>query len=125
MSKEFYKLELVYIKYSPMVTSLIILINSILSYFDIYISEPMGVLFGISIMQIGHMYISSKAYKFCKYHRMFIHYILVNNLLNIYDGYVGIPINDFSILMLYIIIAGIFAFLASYYHQKYGGRENE
>lgn len=32
-----YKLELLYVKYSPMLISLAILINNILSYFDIYV----------------------------------------------------------------------------------------
>ena len=37
----------------------------------------------------------------------------------------GIPLNDGYMLLIYLIIAGIFAFLALYYHQKYGERSNE
>ncbi len=69
------------------------------------------------------MYISSIVYKFCKYHRMFIHYILTHKIVATIDMYIGIPLDDSNLLILYLIIAGIFAFLALYLHQKYGGRK--
>lgn len=125
MNKEtHYKIELLYIKYSPMIISLAVLANTILSYFNIYI-EFFNYLFGISLLTVGHMYNSSKVYKFCKYHRMFIHYIVVNAIINAVDYYVGIPLNDFNLLMLYMIISALFLFLILYYHQKFGGRTYE
>lgn len=120
--KIYYKIEILYIKYSPMIISLGMLLNNILAYFDIYIQIIGGYLFSASLLTVGHLYNSSKAYKFCKYHRMFIHYIVVNNIINAVDYYIGIPVKDFSLLLINLIIAGIFLFLALYYHQKYGGR---
>lgn len=119
-----YKLELIYIKYSPIIMSLCLLSNNILAYFDIYTEEIGGYIYSFSLLTIGHMYNSSYTYKFCKYHRMFIHYIVVNNLTNAYDYYIGIPINDRNLLIMNLIIAGIFLFLILYYHQKYDGRNN-
>lgn len=125
MDKKFYyKLELIYVKYSPMLIALGLLLNSILCYFHIYTLYYIGgYLFGVSLLTIGHMYNSSRVYKFCKYHRMFIHYIIVNNILNAIDYYIGVPISSRSLLYVHFVIAGIFLFLILYYYLKYGDRE--
>lgn len=112
-----YKIELIYIKYSPIIISLACLLNNILSYFDIYVTV-FNYIFGTSILTLGHMYNSSRTYKFCKYHRMFINYIAANLSINMFDHFIGIPVSDFSLLLLYLILAGFFLFLILYYHQK-------
>lgn len=125
MDKKFYyKLELIYVKYSPMLIALGLLLNSVLCYFHIYTLYYIGgYLFGVSLLTIGHMYNSSRVYKFCKYHRMFIHYIVVNNVLNAVDYFLGVPISSRSLLYIHFVIAGIFLFLILYYYLKYGDRE--
>ena len=124
MNKRMYKLELLCVKYVPILIALGVLIDSILSYFDIYCDE-INYFVGTSFFTLIPMYISSIVYKFCKYHRMFIHYILTHKIVASVDMYIGIPLNDGYMLLMYLIIAGIFAFLTLYYHQKYGGRSNE
>lgn len=125
MDKKFYyKLELIYVKYSPMLIALGLLLNSILCYFHIYTLYYVGgYLFGVSLLTIGHMYNSSRVYKFCKYHRMFIHYIVVNNILNSMDYYLKLPLSSENLICLHIFVAGIFLFLILYYYLKYGDRE--
>lgn len=113
-----YKLELIYVKYSPILMSLGFLIANILAYFEVYINTLGGYIYGVSLLSIGHMYNSSYTYKFCKYHRMFIHYIVVNNIINMYNYYLNLPLSDKGILLLNLIIAGIFLFLILYYHQR-------
>ena len=90
--------------------------------YDLYIEE-LSYIAGTSFLTLIPMYISSIVYKFCKYHRMFIHYILTHKIVATIDMYIGIPLDDSNLLILYLIIAGIFAFLALYLHQKYGGRK--
>lgn len=125
MDKKFYyKLELIYVKYSPMLIALGLLLNSILCYFHIYTLYYVGgYLFGVSLLTIGHMYNSSRVYKFCKYHRMFIHYILLNNILNAIDFAFRLPLSSKELFYMNITIAGIFLFLILYYYLKYGDRE--
>lgn len=119
-----YKLELIYVKYSPIVISVGFLLANILAYYDIYISAIGGYIYGVSILSIGHLYNSSYAYKFCKYHRMFIHYIVINNITNIYDNFIGFPLSDRGLLVMNLILAGIFLFLSLFYHKKYGTRKS-
>lgn len=124
MNKRMYKLELICVKYIPILIALITLIGVILYYFDINF-ELINYVAGTSFLTMIPMYISSYVYKFCEYHRMFLHYIVVNKVVMMIDLYIGIPLGDFMLLVLYLIIAGIFAFLALYLHQKYGGRKND
>ena len=124
MNKRRYKLELICVKYVPILIALITLIDVILYYFDIDF-ELINYIAGTSFLTMIPMYISSYVYKFCEYHRMFLHYIVVNKVVMMIDLYIGIPLGDFMLLVLYLIIAGIFAFLALYLHQKYGGRKND
>jgi len=124
MNKRMYKLELICVKYIPILIALITLIDVILYYFDINF-ELINYVAGTSFLTMIPMYISSYVYKFYEYHRMFLHYIVVNKVVMMIDLYIGIPLGDFMLLVLYLIVAGIFAFLALYLHQKYGGRKND
>ena len=124
MNKRMYKLELLCVKYVPIIIAAIVLLNAILAHFDVYVDE-LNYIAGTSFLTLVPMYISSIVYKFCKYHRMFIHYILTHKIVATIDMYIGIPLEDGMLLLLYLIIAGIFAFLALYLHQKYGGRKND
>lgn len=124
MDKRMYKLELICVKYTPIIIAASVLIDAILAYFDIDF-DIIDYIIGTSFLTLIPMYISSIVYKFCKYHRMFIHYILAHKVVATIDMYIGIPVSDGYMLLMYLIIAGIFAFLALYYHQKYGGRKND
>ena len=116
-NKVLYKVQLYLLKVIPMVMAFICLINTILSYFDIDL-EFLSYLGSGSMLMIGYLYVSSYVFKFCEYHRMFLHYVVVINVLNAYDYYIGIPINDLMLLILYQIISGIFLFIIIYLYVK-------
>ena len=117
MDKMVYKLELICVKYIPILIAAVVLLNAILNYFDIYVDE-LNYIAGTSFLTLIPMYISSYAYKFCEYHRMFIHYILTHKLLVIIYMYIGIPLSKFSILIMYLMVAGIFAVATLYIHHR-------
>lgn len=113
-----YKIELYLIKTIPILTAAVYLLNTILSFvFDID-APILSYIGGVSIFTLMFFYLSSYVFKFCTYHRMFIHYITFNWLLNIYDYYIGVPLNNRNMFALYIIITGLFMFLILYFHQK-------
>lgn len=121
MNIKLYKLELICVKYIPILIAMIVLVKTILSYYDIYIEE-LNYIAGTSFLTLIPMHISSYVYKFCIYHRMFLNYILVHKVVETIDMYIGIPCSDSILLTLYLIIAGLFIFLILYLHQKYGSR---
>lgn len=117
MNKTMYKLEVLSVKYIPITIAGVVLLNSILSYFDIYVTW-LDYIAGTSLLTLVPMYISSYVFKFCGYHRMFINYIVAHKLVETIDMYIGIPVTDLMLLFIYLILAGIFAFIIIYWHQK-------
>lgn len=115
MNKNLYKIVLYLVKIIPILAAGLFLLNTILSYFNINL-EIFSHIGGVSIFSIVFMYTASIAFQFCFYHRMFIHYITVFWILNLYDYYVGIPLNNLHLLYFYLSITGIFLLIALYEH---------
>lgn len=117
LNKALYKIQLYLLKVIPMVMAFICLLNTTLSYFDIDL-PVLSYISSNSILTVIFFYISSYVFKFCEYHRMFIHYNTLMWVLNIYDMYIGVPISDKSIFSIYLIITGIFMFIILYLYVK-------
>lgn len=112
-----YKLLILMLKYIPMLISLVYVLNTTLSYF--YIDIPvLSNLAGMSILPWIFMYLSATVFRFCLYHKMFLHYILVTDIINIIDYYVGIPIEDLELLMIHGTITGLFLFVILFLYVK-------
>lgn len=117
LNKIFYRIELYLIKTIPIVIALIALLNTNLSYF--YIEVPLlSYIGGVSLFELMFLYLSSYVFKFCVYHRLPIHYITINWLLNIYDYYIGIPLSNKNLFLMYMIITGITILLILYFKFK-------
>ena len=105
------------LKYIPIIISLFYIINTTLSYF--YIDIPIiSNIVGISLLPWLFMYISTVVFKFCSYHKMFLYYILIIDLLNIADYYFNIPIKDLELLMIHVVITGISLLIILYLYVK-------
>ena len=112
-SKLLYKVELYLIKIIPMIISEIYVLNTILSYFDIDV-PALSYIGGVSLLPLVFLYLSSYVFKFCLYHRMFLHYITLNWVLDIIDYNWGIPVSDKELFLLYMVITGVFLFIILY-----------
>ena len=122
VNKKLYLLELKLLKSIPPIIALIHIINVATSYIGIQL-PILSYIGGISFIPLLFMYISLYAFNFCQYHRMFLHYTVIDNLVCIYDLYVGIPVNDLNMLKIHIIILGISLFVILYLYLK--SRKNE
>ena len=109
-SKNLYKVELYLLKIMPMVIALAYLVNTVSSYFGVDI-PILASIAGMSLIPLIFMYISSYVFKFCEYHRMFLHYIAVNDIINIYDWYIGISVTNRELFVLHMSITGISLFI--------------
>lgn len=99
-------------KVLPIVIASIHLANTILSF--LYCNDiPLNYIGGVSLFSVIYLYIASYTFHLCAYYRMFLHYIVIMNVINLYDHYIGIPLSDidyfmclimFSIIMMFIII---------------------
>lgn len=67
---------------------------------------------GLLIPQFAFMYLSSYIFRFCSYHRIFLHYILAIQAITITDWYIGIPISNNEIRYLQYAVSVVFAIIA-------------
>lgn len=123
-SKTLYKIEIGLLKIIPMVLAGIYLSNTILSYFldiDLIILSYIG---GISLLPLIFLYLSSYVFRFCIYHRVFLHYITINETILILDTHIGLPISDLEYFCLQMSVFGISLFLFLYLYVKSNKRTN-
>ena len=104
-----YKLLIIVLKFIPMLTALCYMSSTIFNYFG-YNIEPLSNCGGMSLLTWLFIYLASIVFNFCAYHRMFLWYIFIDDLFNIIDYYITIPISTDSILMLHNILIGITLF---------------
>lgn len=111
MNKVLYKICLIMIKAIPMCIAFVYLLNTLLSYFDIDL-PILSTIGGTSILTLLLLYVLSITFKFCLYHRMFLHYILIEDIINYIDYYTkGTLCTDRELFTLHSIIAGICLFV--------------
>lgn len=111
--KALYKVFLYILKTIPMLMAFCDILNTVLYLLGID-AWWLSYIGGVSIMTIVFLYISSYVFQFCEYHRMFLHYIVCNNIISSIDYYYELCISG----IIYLIIAGIFLFFILYLHQK-------
>ena len=64
------------------------------------------------------MLLTSFIFKYCYIHRLPLYYMVINDLLNITDYYIGIPISVKSLLILHLLVIFIFMSLYIYGYVK-------
>lgn len=127
LDKYLYKIELYVLKIIPMLLALCSFLNTTLFYFGINL-PILTYIGGISFLTLGFLYLSSYVFKFCSYHRMFLHYILVVNIISYIDMKFGIEVSNFSLFILYMTIAFIamclilISFINERYNKKIGSK---
>lgn len=126
-SKMLYKALLISLKIIPMIMAFCYMLNTAFAYLDID-TPVLSNLAGVSLFTWLFLYLASIVFRFCLYHRMFLYYIAVIDILNITDYYIGIPINTFYFLMLESVIACISLFIILFLYvktnQKSTGKNN-
>lgn len=123
-SKILYKIELFLLKIIPMLMAVCSACNSILSYFDIEV-VIINYIGGVSLLPLIFLYLSSYVFKFCAYHRMFLHYLLITDIINIYDYHIGIPLDNLEYLCLHMIVTIISMFIALYLYMNRKKKNNK
>ena len=73
---------------------------------------------GMSFLPLLFLYLSSYVFGFCSYHRMFLHYIVANNIVTLVDYHLGIPVTNRSLFLIHVILVGVFLFLVLYCYRK-------
>ena len=106
------KLLLLVLKYIPMVIALCYMLNTM------FYIEPLSNIAGVSLLTWIFLYLASIAFEFCSYHRMFLWYILIDDILNIVDYYWSIPISTDNLIRIHNILAVITLFIVLILYAK-------
>lgn len=117
-SKLLYKALLISLKVIPMLMAFCYMLNTAFAFINID-TPVLSNLAGVSLFTWLFLYLASIVFRFCVYHRMFLYYIAIIDILNIVDYYIGIPIGTFELLMLQSIIACCTLFIILYLYVKH------
>ena len=118
LNKNIYKAFLISVKLLPIGISAIFIINSILSLINIDLPF-LSYVGGMSILPLTFLYLTSYLFKFCFYHRIYLHYISLNVLLSIIDNYTDVFVNYRTPYVLCIILFCLTTFISVYSYVKY------
>ena len=115
LSLKLVKLFRIYLKLIPIILSTLSFLNCVVAYFGI---ELKLLAHSFMFFLISFIYVASYVLKFCEYHRMFLHYIVVIYIINCIDYYIGIPFNDIEILIITFIFTFITLIITLYLRLK-------
>ena len=116
-NKTLYYIELSLLKLLPALIAILYFVGTLLDLFgiDTFLLSHIS---GMSVLPLLFLYVSSYVFKFCEYHRMFLHYITLNLVLNCIDWYIGIPLDNLEYMSLFLIVSCIFMFIILYLYLK-------
>lgn len=112
-----YKVTLLLFKIIPMLITLCCVLNTALMILGID-APILSFLGGTSFIVVLLLYLISYTFRFCAYHRMFLHYIVLNNTLCILDLYDAIKVSDSTYISLHIVLLGITLFFILFFYQN-------
>lgn len=116
-SKRLYKLELIGIKYIPIIIALLYFVDTILDALEIEL-DVLSHLFGMSFLPWCFFLLSSVVFRFCLFHRLPLYYIAINHIISMIDYYIGIPIDLKGWIVGHICLLFIFIIWMIVEHQK-------
>lgn len=110
IDRKLYMVELSLLKWLPSLIALVYFTNTLFSLFSIDL-PILSYIAGVSLIPIVFIYISSYVFQFCVYHRLPLHYVVVNIIICSFDYYIGIPIHNKFIIILHCFVFLIFIFI--------------
>ena len=117
VSKDLYKVFLLILRGIPYIIAICYVVFTAAFYFGLELNV-IGYIGSCSIMTWIFLYVSSFVFKFCKYHRTPLYYVLLNDIINVIDTYIGIPISTNDFFVLHIAILGVIVIIYSYLRIK-------
>ena len=117
INKNLYKLTIITLKFLPIIMASAFMISNMI---HITIIQIICHIIGLNVAQFLFIYLTSYAFKFCNYHRIFIHYLVLIETINVIDWYIEIPISDKAMQITHIVISVVFILIAvkMYYNKN-------
>lgn len=116
LSLKLVKLFRIYLKLIPIILAIASFGNCVAAYFGV---QAKFLAHSFMFFCISFIYIASYVLKFCEYHRMFLHYIVIIYLINCYDYYIGISFDDTEMFIITFILTFLAMILTLYFKLKH------
>ena len=114
-----YKIYLLVTKFIPHFMAFLYALYTILEFCGID-GFSISLFTDVSILTWIYLFVTSKVFKFCYVHRLPLYYIAINEFITNLDYYVHIPVDDFKLLVIHILIIAVLLFLYTLYYIRYG-----
>lgn len=106
ISKNLYKIFLIFTKYTSFLLAILFVINTACVYFKMFI--PIIYYFGgTSFIFIGLLYLISFVFQFCYLYRLPLHYVTFGNIIGIIDKHFTLSLSSIMLLRMYFIAFGV------------------
>lgn len=115
LSLKLVKIFRIYLKVLPIILAIISFTNCALAFCGIQLKIYAHIFF---FLIISFIYVASYVLKFCEYHRINLHYIVIIYIINCYDYYIGIPVDYKELFIIYSIITFIAIVIGIYLKLK-------
>lgn len=106
-----HKSFLLILKYIPYIISIVYIISTIGGFFGLNL-VGLGYIFSMSFSSWLFMLLASFIFKYCVIHRLPLYYIALNDVLNITDYYIEIPVETATLFKIHLLV--IFGFISLY-----------
>lgn len=115
--KKLYNFEIRLLKVLPILLAALYFINTIFNCFgkSVFYFSLIG---GLSILPTIFILLTSFVFEFCIYHRLFIYYCIVTDVISTLDYYFKFNLNDLKFLAIQLLIAFVFLVLILYFYLR-------
>ena len=98
-----HKILLILLKYLPVALGVEYFLATVLQYFDVEVGY-LSYGFYIGLVPLIFIFVCSYVFKFCEYHRIYLYYIILNEVMNIINYNVELNITDTAFIRIHIIV---------------------
>ena len=94
-----------------MLLAFIYFVGTILCFFEF---DDIAITYIKEAIILAYLYICSYLFQLCQKHRLFLHYIVAKGIINIYDYYIRISLDNYNLFVLISLISIIYFFFILY-----------
>lgn len=116
-------LSIAVVKYMPIILAACLVTVLCCYFFNLAIGSAETTWLIFHGCQIVAYLILSKTFRFCIYHRLIIYYVFLVYMAMSFDMYIGLPISNYILYKILLILSGITLIAVIITYLKYGDRK--
>lgn len=115
--RNLYKHEIRLLKVMPCIMATIYFMNTVSACCGFTVCA-FSYIAGIGFIPLLFVLISSFVFEFCACHRLFLYYIIIDDIVNVLDHHIELSVDNLKLLAIHSAIAFLFVCLILFFHLK-------